>query len=73
MKLLYELYFAMRRHKLLHFERFYIITYDIVGSKFYIWSIDGFGIASLFSECEDYVTFAFTWEVLMGREEVVCP
>lgn len=67
MKFLFEVYFAFRNHKLLHYERYYIVTYDIVNRQFCIWYVDGFYKMNLLSSCEDKARLEFTWEILMNR------
>ena len=73
MKLLYELYFAMRNHKLLHYERYYIVTFNIPVREYCVWSVDSLGLVNLLTKCKDKLKLDFSWNILMGRSEVICP
>ena len=72
MKLLFEIYFAFMDNKLLHCERYYIVTYDIAESVYRVWSVDGSYSVTPFAVCKDKLTLTFTWEILMGRQKLVC-
>lgn len=70
MKKLFEVYFAMRSNKLLHFERYYIVTYDVLKKVYCIWSVDAFRFVRLFKVCVSKQVLDFTWQILMGRSEL---
>lgn len=72
MKLLYEMYFAFISNKLLHFERYYMVTYDVSKGVYCIWTVDGFRNITLFAICRSKMILSFTWEILMGRSEALC-
>lgn len=72
MKLLYEVYFALINNKLIHYERHYLVTFDIVTFEYKLWALDGqFGVAHIES-FKSKMSLLFTWRILMGRRGVSC-
>lgn len=71
-KLFLEVYFALRNNKLLHYERYYAVTYDVDLCEYRIWSVDGYRIANILSSCKSRTKLEFTWNILMNRSESLC-
>ena len=72
MKLILEVYFALRNNKLLHYERFYAVTYDFDLFEYRIWSVDGYRVANILSSCKSRAKLEFTWNILMNRSVSLC-
>lgn len=73
MRLIYEVYFALKGHKVLHQERYYIVTYNIVNQSYCVWYVDGFGFVRPFAKFREKFKLDFTWNILMNRSESICP
>ena len=72
MKLLYEVYFALINNKLIHYERRYLVTFDIVTFEYKLWAVDSlFGVVYIES-FKSKMSLLFAWRILMGRREVSC-